>query len=81
MMDIGEHKHNYEGFCKMFAYSISINEGRPTNLRCPCKPSENSLLFSLSLLVKSMEEKIQLFGLVWILIKVKHLNSFENSFK
>ena len=30
------------------------------NSRCPCKPCKNSLLSSLSLLVKSFEEEIQL---------------------
>ena len=29
------------------------------NSRCPCKPYENSLISSLSLLVKSFEEEIQ----------------------
>ena len=32
------------------------------NSRCPCKPCGNSLLSSLSLLVKSFEEEIQLSG-------------------
>ena len=44
-------------------YQMSINrERRTTNSGYPCKPCENSLFSFLSLLVKSFEEMIQLFG-------------------
>ena len=57
-MDVGGYRHNYEGF-----YEMSINRGEDDhNKRCPCKPCGNYLLYSLSLLVKSFEEKIQSSG-------------------
>ena len=44
-------------------FQMSINRGRTTTTpRCPCKPCENSLISSLSLLVKSFEEEIQPSG-------------------
>ena len=36
-----------------------INKGDDHNSRCPYKPCENSLLSSISLLVKSFEEETQ----------------------
>ena len=46
-------------FLENFINQMSINRGEnKINSRCPCKPYENSLLSSLSLLVKSFEEEI-----------------------
>ena len=53
-MDVGRSRHYYEGFMKKLTYQISINRGRTTKIY------ENSLLYSLFLLVKSFEEEIQL---------------------
>ena len=62
-MDVGGYKHNYEGFYEKTSYQISINrEKTTTTKKCPCKPCGNSLLFYLSLLVKSFEEEIQPSG-------------------
>ena len=62
-MDVGEYRHNYEGFYEKTSYQMSINRGENDhNWRCPCKPCENSLLSSLYLLVKRFEEEIQPSG-------------------
>ena len=59
-MDVGGYRHNYEGFYEKTSYQMFINKGENEhNSRCPCKPCENSILSSLSLLVKSFEEEIQ----------------------
>ena len=48
---------------KKNSYQMSIIRGKKDhNSRCLCKPCENSLFSSLSLLVKSFEEEIQLSG-------------------
>ena len=50
-------------FIKKIIYQMSINKGENNqNSRCPYKYCENSILSSLSLLVKSLEEEIQLSG-------------------
>ena len=60
---------------------MSINRERMiTTKRWPCKLCENSLSFSLSLLVKRFEEEI-LLSSDRVLLKTRHLNSFKNSFK
>ena len=53
-MDVGGYRHNYEGFYEKTSYQMSINRGRTTTT------CGNSPLSSLSLLVKSFEEEIQL---------------------
>ena len=59
-MDVGGYRHNYGGFYEKTSFQMSINRGDDDhNCRCPCKPCGNSLLSSLSLLVKSFEEEIQ----------------------
>ena len=46
----------------IYLYQISINRGKMTITQGGhCKPCSNSLLSSLSLLVKNFEEEIQLF--------------------
>ena len=58
-----EFRHNYEGLYEKTSCQMSINRGENDhNSRCPCKPYENSLLSSHSLLVKSFEEEIQPSG-------------------
>ena len=48
---------------KKTSYQMSINSERTTTTKgTPCKPCGNSLLSSLSLLVKSFEEEIQPSG-------------------
>ena len=50
-------------FYEKTSYQMSINRGEHDhNYRCPCKPCGNSLLSSLSLLLKSFEEEIQPSG-------------------
>ena len=50
-------------FMKKTSYQMSIKKGENDhNSRCPCKPCDNSLLSSLSLSVKSLEEEIQPSG-------------------
>ena len=50
-------------FMKKTSYQISINKGRTTTTQgAHAKRCENSLLSSLSLLVKSFEEQIQPSG-------------------
>ena len=62
-MDVDKYIHNYEGFYKKSINEMFINKRRMTkSQKCPCKPCENSLLYSLSLLVKSFEEEIQPYG-------------------
>ena len=63
-MDVGGYRHNYEDFYgKKNSHQMSINRVRTTTTQgAPCKPCENSLLSSLSLLVKSFEEEIQPSG-------------------
>ena len=47
-------------FYEKTSYKMSINRGENNhNSRCPYKLGENSLISSLSLLVKSFEERIQ----------------------
>ena len=59
-MDVGEYRHNYEGFYEKNlipnVYKLGENDH---NWRYPCKSCKNSLISSLSLLVKSFEEEIQ----------------------
>ena len=62
-MDVGGYRHNYEGFYEKSSYQMSINRGRTTTT----KGDHASLVgilsfFSLSLLVKSFKEEIQLSG-------------------
>ena len=62
-MDVGGYIHDYEGFYEKNSYQMSINRGRTTTIEGdPCKPCENSLLYSHSLLVKRFEEEIQPSG-------------------
>ena len=62
-MDVGGYRHNYEGFYEKTSYQMSINNERTSTTKgAPWKPCGNSLHSSLSLLVKSFEEEIQLFG-------------------
>ena len=69
-MDIEGHIYNAYGcwyvdiikrvFIKKSTYQMTINKGEnDQNSRCPCKLYENSLISSLSLLVKNFEEEIQ----------------------
>ena len=62
-MDVGGYRHNYEGFYEKNlipnVYKLGENDH---NSRCPCRTCGNSLLSSLSLLVKSFEEEIQPSG-------------------
>ena len=59
-MDVGRYRHNYECFNEKNSYQMSINRGRTiTTEGARCKACGNSLLSSLSLLVKSFEEEIQ----------------------
>ena len=62
-MDVDGYRHSYEGFYKKIhkpnVYKYRENDH---NSRCPCTPCENSLISSLSLLLKSFEEESQLFG-------------------
>ena len=61
-MDVGGYRNNYENFYEKSTYQMSINrEINDRNSSCPCKPYKNSLISSLSLLVKSIEEEIQPF--------------------
>ena len=59
-MDVGEYRHNYEGFYEKETYQMSINRERITTTQ----GAHTSLvrILSLSLLLKSFEEEIQLFG-------------------
>ena len=45
-----------------FAFIIMFYHAKIACYQCPCKPCENSLTSSLSLLVKSFEEEIQPSG-------------------
>ena len=49
-------------FMKNVIPNVNKNGENDYNSRCPCKPCEDSLLSSLSLLVKSFEEEIQPSG-------------------
>ena len=62
-MDVGRYRHNYEGFYKKTSFQMSINRGRTTtNKASHASLVGISLHSSLSLLVKSFEEEIQLAG-------------------
>ena len=61
-IDVSGYKHNYKGFFLKHSHAKFFKIGENDhNSRCSCKPCENSLPYSLSLLVKSFEEEIQLF--------------------
>ena len=62
-IDVGGYRHNYEGFYEKNIISNVYKQGKNDhNSRCSCKPCENSLYSSISLLVKSFEEDIQPSG-------------------
>ena len=62
-LDIDGYKHIFLGFSENFAYPIPIKIGENDHKsRCSCNPCRNFILYSLSLLVKSIEEEIQPFS-------------------
>ena len=60
-MVVDRFRHNYEGIGEKFTNPKSINRGKMDH-NSRCKPFGNSLLASLFLSVKSIEEEIQSFG-------------------
>ena len=63
LIDIGGYKQNYEDLFENFTYQMLIKYGENNhNSRCPCKVCGNSIIPSLSLLMKSYEEEIKPFG-------------------
>ena len=59
-MDIDRYRHNYEGFYEQKLIPNVYKEGENDhNSRFSYEHCDNSLLSSLSLLVKSFEEEIQ----------------------
>ena len=59
--------HNYEGLYKKSTQEMSIIRENDLNLSFLCKPYGNPFLFSLTPLVKSIEEDIQSkMAIVWI---------------
>ena len=46
-MDNGGYSHNYRDFYEKYISNVYKSENNDHNLRCPCKPCENSLLSSL----------------------------------
>ena len=61
-MDVGGYRHNYEGIYEKTSYQMSINRGRTTTTEGAHASRGNSLLYSLSLLVKSFEDEIRPSG-------------------
>ena len=81
-MDVGRYRYNYKGFYKKIYIPTIYKYGENNrNSRCSCKPCENYLISSISLLEKSFDEEINHHEIVWIPLEVRHLNSFKNSFK
>ena len=58
-MDVGGYRHNYEGLYEKSTYQMSINRGEQSEIKVPMQACGNSLLPSLSLLVKSFDKDIQ----------------------
>ena len=58
-VDLDGYSHNYEGFYEKLRYQMSINRRKTTITQGVHAKFENSLLYFLSLLVKSFEEEIQ----------------------
>ena len=57
-MDVHRYIYHYDDFYEKSLYQTSINNRIVTTTQETCKHSENSLISSLSLLVKSYEEEI-----------------------
>ena len=57
-MDFGRYRYNNKGFCENFIFLKSINRRRTIIIEVPCKPSQNSPLSSLHLMVMSVQEEI-----------------------
>ena len=59
-MDSDGYRHDYKGFCPNFTYQMSINRQRITITQGGhASLVGNSFLFSLSLSVKGIDEKIK----------------------
>ena len=59
-MNVDRYKYYYEGYCNNFISPMSINMGRTTRTQVAYTSLMKTLLSSLSLLVKIIEEEIQL---------------------
>ena len=68
-------------FIKIHIPNVYKKRKNEHNLRCLCKPCENFLISSLSLLAKSSEEEIELSGDRVDIAKGYNLNIFKNSIK
>ena len=80
-MDVGEYRHNYEGFCENFTCQTSIHMGTRTKSKSVrTNFLKNSLLSTLSLFLKSTKEEIQPFGHCVDKLEARHVKSFKNSF-
>ena len=76
-MDVGEYRHNYEGFYEKTSYQMSVNMGRTTT----AKGAHTSLVGILSILLflsryRALNMRSNHPKTVWIPLEARHLNSF-----